>query len=316
MIQNDTKKVAKSCKFYRCEKCDYVTSRLSSWRKHIETIKHKKGEMILSVQLFQTPEMDTNYACQCGKTYSKKNNLCRHKKKCEVGSVSVSAETVTEETDEGISNTQARAIVKKLGANAGYGSDEELVVVPKQFLYSIIERATEPKIVYNGNVSITNNSLNLFLNQKCSDAMTIQDFARKMLVSISDLDGIKADCLAQVIINNLKPLSLTERPFHCTDIDRSEWFVKDADNGWEEDNGTRIITAGEHGIARKWPSEFEAAHPGWQGNDKLKDKYVRLAGAANANLQCRDVRKVLQEVSEQARLETTALAVHSKDMLK
>ena len=142
--------------------------------------------------------------------------------------------------------------------------------------------------------------INIFLNQNCSEAMSIQDFARKLLISINDLDGNKTDCLSNVIIKNLLPLSLTERPFHYTGTDKSEWFVKDKDNGWEEDDGMRIITAGEHGITKKWPSKFEEEFPNWKTSEKLKDKYVRMAGTTNSKLADKQTKRVLEEIKGNA----------------
>ena len=290
MITNDNQKLQKVANKYICKKCDYITTRLSSWKKHIETMKHKTPKMITTIgKSCKKTIKDPLFNCECGKTYTHKSNLSRHRKTCN---------WVFEDV-KNICDTEQLEIIKKNSRDAGYSNNKDLVVIPTHFLNKIIEKASETKTIYNGDVSITNN-INIFLNQKCSDAMSIQDFARRLLMSINDLDGNKSECLSNVIIKNLLPLSVTERPFHYTGTDKREWFVKDKDNGWEEDDGMRIITAGEHGITRKWPSKFEEAFPNWKKSEKLKDKYVRMAGTTNAILGEKQTKRVLEEIKDTA----------------
>jgi hypothetical protein len=290
MITNDNQKLQKVATKYSCKKCDYNTTRLSSWKKHIETIKHKTPKMITTIgKSCKKTIKDPLFYCDCGKNYTHKSNLSRHKKTCSGVFKAV----------KNICDKEQLELIKQNSREVGYSNKEELVVIPKNFLNKIIEKASETKTIYNGDVSITHN-INIFLNQNCSEAMSIQDFARKLLISINDLDGNKTDCLSNVIIKNLLPLSLTERPFHYTGTDKSEWFVKDKDNGWEEDDGMRIITAGEHGITKKWPSKFEEEFPNWKTSEKLKDKYVRMAGTTNSKLADKQTKRVLEEIKGNA----------------
>ena len=72
-------KFQKSSNNYSCEICDYNTSRLSQYDRHVMTSKH----LILT----QTNEMEpkssnTNYTCDCGKQYIHASSLWNHKKKC------------------------------------------------------------------------------------------------------------------------------------------------------------------------------------------------------------------------------------------
>ena len=68
-------KVAKSCQKLLCKECDYSTCKLSSWKKHIETQKHKRLTNAY-VDNSQT------YNCECGREYKQRQSLCRHKKVC------------------------------------------------------------------------------------------------------------------------------------------------------------------------------------------------------------------------------------------
>ena len=63
-----------TCK-YKCELCDYVTSRKSQYDRHLNTRKH-----ILITNGLRLGTHD--YTCECGKEYSCRQNLYRHKQKC------------------------------------------------------------------------------------------------------------------------------------------------------------------------------------------------------------------------------------------
>ena len=60
---------------YKCISCDYVTSRKSQYDRHLNTRKH-----ILITNGLQLGTCD--YVCECGKEYSCRQNLFRHKQKC------------------------------------------------------------------------------------------------------------------------------------------------------------------------------------------------------------------------------------------
>jgi hypothetical protein len=116
----------------------------------------------------------------------------------------------------------------------------------------------------------------MFLNEKCKDAMTIQDFAESLVVSIEDLEKKKFDCLTNTILKNLKSLSITERPVHCGNIKRKEWYLNDKDKGWELDNGEKLIKKAEFGINRKYQNEFKRHYPNYSTVDNIRDKYMNL----------------------------------------
>jgi len=65
--------VAESCAHkYTCGVCDYITSRKSSYDKHLLTGKHNKRVI----------EGRSPHICSCGKVFTRSDNLYRHKKVC------------------------------------------------------------------------------------------------------------------------------------------------------------------------------------------------------------------------------------------
>jgi len=73
---------------YRCEKCDYTTSRKFNYLKHIKTEKHKSPLHVMSKKmsifenLSQTPHKN-GYRCpNCDRKYMAQRSLWRHSKQC------------------------------------------------------------------------------------------------------------------------------------------------------------------------------------------------------------------------------------------
>jgi len=132
--------------------------------------------------------------------------------------------------------------------------------------------------------------------------MSIQHFAKQLEVTLDDVCKNKRDCITNVVLKNLKPLSLTERPFHCTNQKKKEWYIKDETAGWEEDSGEKIITNTEEGIRKKWICEFEARYPEWMESDALREKYLLIAGTNTMELPEKMKLKLLKELSGEVTL--------------
>lgn len=245
-----------------CEKCDYNTSKKSSWEKHIKTKKHLLTENPKKVAKSCSTE---RFACSCGKSYKFQSGYYRHKTTC---------------LNDPINDTINEKIVDKITKN----------------VINVIENQT----IINNNQNILN--VNIFLNEKCSNAMSIQEFANQLHLSMEDLDKNKNECLTNVVLKNIKPLSLVNRPFHCTDISNSEWYIKDIYNGWESDTGEKVLNTAEYAINQKWINEFEKNHPTWVNNEKQQDKYVKIAESTLSKLTTKDTIKILKDISSYAKL--------------
>ena len=153
--------------------------------------------------------------------------------------------------------------------------------------------------ITNSNINSNNKIINvqLFLSEKCADAMSIQHFAKQLEITLDDVCKNKKECITNVVLKNLKPLSLTERPFHCTNPKNKEWYIKDENDGWEEDTGEKLLRNAEDGIMKKWMSEFESHYPKWMENDQLQEKYVKIAGSTTSELPEKTKLKLLRELA-------------------
>ena len=309
MVHNGTslgaEKLQKTTNKYYCEKCDYTTSRKSSWKKHLQTKKHNDIQMVhngtLEVAKSCKSEPAYKWMCICGKSYKYHSGYYRHKSKC----------SYEPPLCEPVAETKS-----------SINDDETWTMTPEQMLKAFALTIKETGITSSnssisgsGSYNTINNqkifNVNLFLNEQCANAMSIQDFAKQLQLTMNDLDKSKPECITNVVLKNLKPMALTERPFHCTDAESQEWFVKDKDNGWQEDDGEKVISQTENGINKAWPDTFEQENPNWKGNNKLEDKYVESSLKATQKMSNKNAKKVLADIGSKTSLNAKIAEKHN-----
>ena len=95
-------------------------------------------------------------------------------------------------------------------------------------------------------------NINIFLNEQCKDALTMNEFIDKIKVTLDDLLITKnkglTEGVSNIFIENMNKLSVHERPMHCTDVKRETVYIKCEDeinkNGnskWEKDKENRKL---------------------------------------------------------------------------
>ena len=98
-----------------------------------------------------------------------------------------------------------------------------------------------PKIGNNNNNKI---SINVFLNEKCKDAMNLKDFIQNITISLEDLMYTQQHGYVKGIENiftkKLQFMKPTERPIHCSDKKRLQFYIKDEDTWTKDDNHEKI----------------------------------------------------------------------------
>ena len=264
---------------FNCTQCPYITERPCDWYRHCNTKRHKallgsgeKSQEVLS-SISQRSENDIELTCsECGKTIGSRTSLWRHKKKC-------LSESST------IQNTSKNNLIELL-ASATLALQEAVDVNRK-----LAERTPSNNVVIGNNNCI---NINVFLNENCGNAMSIQRFANGLSIALDDLKRDTASALTNTVIKNLQPLSLQDRPIHCKAS--SEWYIKDDTTGWQRNTGERLIAAAAFGIQRNWLKVFEREYPKWMENDKLRDLYVKIAGTSSADISERDKEAVLKTI--------------------
>ena len=117
---------------------------------------------------------------------------------------------------------------------------------------------------HNGNTHTnshnTNNNSNnqfniqLFLDEKCKDAMNLSNFIGNIQVSNQDLENnaengfVKG--ISKILIENLRQMSLYERPIHCTDVKRETMYIKEEDQ-WAKEEDTKKLQEAIQEVSRK-----------------------------------------------------------------
>jgi hypothetical protein len=215
---------ANSCAKFYCEKCDYGTSRKSSYTEHLETKKHKNVKLATFSNNLDAKICTKTLICEkCEKHFKDRSGLWRHKKKC------------SDIIIDGINIKDKDALVLHLLKQNG------------DLQNKLIQLSSEKSITNNNNFhNTTNNSFNLnfFLNETCKDAMNITDFVSSIKLNLEDLENtgrqgyIKG--ISDIIVKNLNSLEQCFRPVHCSDFKREVLYIKN-NNEWTKETEDKPI---------------------------------------------------------------------------
>jgi len=216
-----TKNPQKNPQKYLCDKCYYNTCNLKDYKKHLQTEKHKSTEST------ENPQKSPNkFLCDCGKRYKDRSGLWRHKKRCTYITPSYDGNRI--ETIMTTDNRIDADIVK------------ELIIQNKELQRQLIESNTIIHNTTNNNSSNSTNNFNIsvFLNEHCKNAINFSDFINNIQISHEDLQNNAqlgfVGGISKIITDNLKLLTIHERPIHCTDVKRETMYIRD-DNSWKKD---------------------------------------------------------------------------------
>ena len=230
-------KVPKSSNKFFCKACDYTTERESQFNRHILTDKHKR----LTTANEKVPK-SSKHLCECGKEYVHASSLSKHRKVC---TVSIK-ESFLEEKQENTSNDAMLNMFSKM-----MKENEELrnlMAEQNEKIVDVMENS-KPSMTTNNNI-INNNqkvNINMFLNNNCKDAINFADFIDRIEVSQNDLENNAhmgfIEGISKIFMDNLKQLSVFERPIHCTDLKREIMYIKDEDKWQKEDDDHKLNSA-------------------------------------------------------------------------
>lgn len=229
-----TQKAQKSAEKFQCESCNVTCSKKSDWTRHLLTAKHKKS----TEATFSNEKNAAAFRCECcGQSYKERTGLWRHSKKCQ--KAPKSAENI-ELVNMQVMDMSYNIILEIVKQNQEF--KEILMEQSKEnqkLQQQLIEMAKEGKTINNNTTTNNNFNLQLFLNEKCKDALNIDDFVGQIKLQLSDLDMIGRvgymEGMSKIFLRNLKALDVSKRPIHCSDLKREVLYVKDKD-AWEKEN--------------------------------------------------------------------------------
>jgi hypothetical protein len=239
-MKMDNQKNAEKCHIFVCEICDFKCSKESNYKIHLETIKHKR----VTESNKKMPKDESNsFVCICGKIYKYRPGLTKHKRTCNAVNTSMETTPVLE-----IKETE---IYKQMHEQIDSKTDKELKDLVKDLIKQnseLVKTINEivPKIGTTNNITNnnTNFNLNVFLNEKCKDALNINDFIESLKITLDDLDFSNKNGMVQgisnLMIKGLKELDIHKRPIHCTDAKRDIIYIKDKEKWEKDDNHSKI----------------------------------------------------------------------------
>ena len=283
---------------YYCKICDYICIKKSVFDKHLLTRKH-----IILTNPNKLMFASKVYICDCGKEYKHHSSLCYHKKKCDYKEIENKSNN--EKTENSIENDYKNMFLKMVGENQklqGLLIDQQKQT-QEQFNLII------PKLgntTTNTNSHNTNNfNINMFLNEKCKDALSMDEFIDKINISMKNLlftkDNGLTDGLTNIFVENMNKLSLFERPIHCTDKKRETIYIKNKIEGtlnsqWSKDYENSQVGKAIDKVSRKQMQnlkQWTEEHPNFMENDYLQKEYTRLIASCSKDVDSSKITKKL-----------------------
>jgi hypothetical protein len=173
---------------------------------------------------------------------------------------------------------------------------------------------SKEKSVVNNIVNNTNNfNLNIFLNEKCKDALNISDFIRSLKITLDDLMYTKnkglVEGITNVMIRGLRQLDVYKRPIHCTDTKRETMYIKDCEKWEKDDNHDKIkntivkIANKERNMISAWVDE----NPDWFDTEASQIEYLTMVRNVCEPIENdeRCEKKIIRNISREVFLDKT-----------
>ena len=257
--------VPKSSHTFECKVCNYSTSRNSQYVRHITTSKH-----IRMTKNDQNVQNSSAHICHCGKSYKYRQGLFSHRKQCNLSNQTMPDTTVTSIPLP--PHFDAALVLELLKQNQEF---KDLIIEQNKQMLELANKAGNNNNT-NCNNTTTNNkfNLNVFLNETCKDAISMDDFIKSFEVTrdeflhtgkVGYIEGLSA-----VMANRFKDMDVHTRPLHCTDLKRETVYIKNADK-WEKDDADKTqMRKAVRGVARKNKQEM------WRWYDDNKPEVEQI----------------------------------------
>ena len=277
---------------FLCNKCDYICFRKSDFIKHLATDKHN-GNGLETFGNQNSQKLSTKFECICGKGYKNRSGLWKHKRIC-----------VESLHDKIMTNDNADIVCELVKQN------KELKDLLVEQNNKILEVVKEGKIINNNNTNNTMKNhfnLNFFLNEKCKDAVNIQDFVNSLHLQLNDLEETGRigyiNGITKIFVKGLQEMDVCKRPIHCSDLKREVLYVKDKDK-WEKDNGNEKLKKAIRVVSNKNAQQvykWGVNNPEYKNSDSKKnDEYLKLVnvsmGGSTTEEEYKNVDKIAKNI--------------------
>jgi len=315
---DNTNIIEKLPKTYYCIVCNYNTIDKRDYNKHLNTQKHNN---MLNVSHKEVIKKQTKvYECNCGRIYKHSSSLCKHKKTC--NKIDIESENILKEVEEEKieeSNTDLVIVekqnppqlehnmvfdfVKQIAESNEMVLKTQITETSKQNIELQKEMFTQIIELLKTNLSTTNNinngqiqnntnnythfNLQIYLNETCKNAMTINQFLDYLEPTIEELEATAhlgyVEGISRIIMRGFKNLEEHELPFHCTDLKREHIYLKNPDDEWVEEKDEKpLLLRFIKEVARKSfknLSAWQKQNPNWANyHSKQNDLFNKIVG--------------------------------------
>ena len=265
MLTKKLQKLQKVANEYFCEKCDYRCSNLFNFNKHCSTRKHNLLTELTNVN--KVADANEKHICShCNKEYKSREGLWKHSKKCSSGP---SNEFILPTEDDVSSNEPIKNYIMKLVEQnvqlqnmiieQNNKHNEELASQNTELQEIKTMLAEQPSQIstitniqnnniQNKTINNTQFNLNVFLQEKCKDALNMNEFIDTLQINTDSVEYTGThgyvNGITKIFMDGLNQLDTYKRPIHCTDLKRETLYIKEEDK-WEKDteNNTRFKQA-------------------------------------------------------------------------
>jgi hypothetical protein len=193
---------------------------------------------------------------------------------------------------------------------------EYLIKENQEFKNLILELAKKDNSVINNNNTNchnTNNNtfnLNMFLNEKCKDAINIDDFVSNVKMQLTDLENFGymgyVEGVSRILIKNLKDLDTYSRPIHCSDLKREVFYIKDNNEWTKETDDNPVLKNVIKQVANKnikqiqtWKNEYpDCTHSDSKKNDQYINIVMNSMSGGTSEEQQNNLSQIVKNISK------------------
>jgi len=212
-------------KEYHCDICSYTTKKLYDYNRHLETYKHKR-----LTEKRTTNSVDINDMLKDNGILSKDDLILKlfHDNK---------------EMQNFFIDQQKEML--RIMSETNHETVKAMTAQNNKLLDMVKQPPTCNTI--NGNLNQNHFNINVFLNERCKNAINFSEFIENIKVSREDLENnVKLGFvggMTKIIVDNLKKQDLSERSIHCTDFKRETIYIKDNDEWTKQENNDKLHKA-------------------------------------------------------------------------
>ena len=273
---------------YNCSFCGYNCDTKFLFKQHCSTKKHIKNEAANIVI------KKKRYTCDCGKTYTHVQSYNRHVASC-------NKELITSDQMQKIDGDLRNILTHLITQN------QNILMENKEMREMVKDMI--PKI----GTTVINNKFNLqlFLNEKCKDAINLSEFVENLKLNLDDLNKTRNEGyisgITNIFVKRLRELDLHKRPIHCCDLKREVLYVR-ANNEWGKDNVNKdhikgainVVARKQIGLIKSW----EAANPGWNNTDEGAEQYIQMIHSiTNPGNENKSEEKIIRTIAKEVLIE-------------